>query len=115
MNKGDISRPNDSMRMSVGLAVHKKYAEVAVVDEEDVVTKQERTENEPGRVEEFSNTLSNAGMVLESSSSWYWLYEILSRKHIVVLSNLAKTKAIGSAKLLKIVYWVLREKRSYHS
>jgi transposase len=38
-------------------------------------------------------------MVLESSSTWYWLYEILSRKHKVVLSNPAKTKAIASAKL----------------
>jgi transposase len=85
--------------MFVGLDVHKKYTEVAIVDEDGVVTKQERIENEPGRIEEFSNTLSTAAMVLESSSSWYWLYEILSRKHRVVLSNPAKTKAIASAKL----------------
>ena len=38
-------------------------------------------------------------MVMESSSTWYWLYEILSRRHRVVLSNPAKTKAIASAKL----------------
>jgi len=85
--------------MFVGLDVHKKYTEVAIVDEEGVVEKQERIENDPGWIEEFSNTLSNADMVLESSSSWYWLYEILSRRHRVVLSNPAKTKAIASAKL----------------
>ena len=99
MNKRNISRPDDSMRMFVGLDVHKKYTEVAIVDEEGVVTEQERIENEPGRIEEFSNRLNNAAMVLESSSSWYWLYEILSRRHRVVLSNPAKTKAIASAKL----------------
>jgi len=113
VNKRDISEPDDSMRMFVGLDVHKKYTEVAIVDEDGVVTKQERVENEPRQIEEFSNTLSNATMVLESSSTWYWLYEILSRKHRVVLSNPAKTKAIASAKLLKIAYWVLKEKRPY--
>jgi len=99
VNKRDIDRLDDSMRMFVGLDVHKKYTEVAIVDEEGVITEQGRIENEPGLVEEFSDRLSNADMVLESSSSWYWLYEILSRKHKVVLSNPAKTKAIASAKL----------------
>jgi predicted NBD/HSP70 family sugar kinase len=41
--------------MFVGLDVHKKYTEVAIVDEEGVITKQERIENEPGQIEEFSN------------------------------------------------------------
>ena len=63
MNKRDISQPDDNTRMFVGLDVHKKYTEVAIVDEEGVVEKQERIENEPGRIEEFSNTLSNATMV----------------------------------------------------
>jgi transposase len=85
--------------MFVGLDVHKKYTEVAIVDEEGVITEQERIENEAGLIEEFSDRLSKADVVLESSSSWYWLYEILSRKHKVVLSNPAKTKAIASAKL----------------
>ena len=99
MNKGDISRPDDSTRMFVGLDVHKKYTEVAIVDEEGVIGKQERIENEPSQIEEFSNRLGNATMVMESSSTWYWLYEILSRRHKVVLSNPAKTKAIAPAKL----------------
>jgi transposase len=99
VNKRDISLPDDSMRMFVGLDVHKKYTEVAIIDESGVIEKQERIENEPGQIEEFSSRLNNAKMVMESSSTWYWLYEILSRKHRVVLSNPAKTKAIASAKL----------------
>jgi transposase len=85
--------------MFVGLDVHKRYTEVAIVDEDGVVTEQDRIENEPEKIKEFSSRLSNADMVLESSSTWYWLYEILSLKHRVVLSNPAKTKAIASAKL----------------
>jgi transposase len=85
--------------MFVGLDVHKKYTEVAIVDEDGVIEKQDRIENEPDRIREFSNRLSSAEMVLESSSTWYWLYEILSKRHRVVLSNPAKTKAIASAKL----------------
>jgi transposase len=99
VNKRAISCPDDGMRMFVGLDVHKKYTEVAIVDEDGVVEKQERVENEPGRIEEFSDKLGNADMVMESSSTWYWLYEILSRRHRVVVSNPAKTKAIASAKL----------------
>jgi transposase len=99
VNKRDISQPDNNMYMFVGLDVHKKYIEVAIVDDDGVITEQERIENELGRIEEFSNRISNAEMVLESSSSWYWLYELLSRRHRVVLSNPAKTKAIASAKL----------------
>jgi hypothetical protein len=62
-------------------------------------------ENKRGKVEEFSSMLGNAEIVLESSSMWYRLYEILSRRHRVVFSNPVKANAIASAKLLKIVYW----------
>lgn len=85
--------------MFVGLVVHKKYTQVAIIDEDGAVEKEERIENEPSKIEEFSNNLSNASLVMESSPSWYWLYEILSRKHKVLLSNPVKTKAIASAKL----------------
>ena len=59
MNKRDISLPEDNMCMFVELDVHKKYTEVAIVDEEGVVEKQERIENE-----EFSNRLSNAPFLM---------------------------------------------------
>ncbi|MGC8924364.1 MAG: IS110 family transposase [Candidatus Micrarchaeia archaeon] len=99
MNEKDISQSDDSMRMFVGLDVHKKYTEVAIVDECGVVLEHGRIENDPEKIEDFSKRLSNATVVMESSSSWYWLYEILSRRHRVVLSNPVKTKAIASAKM----------------
>ena len=85
MKKRYNSEPDDNVRMFVGLDVHKKYTEVAIVDEDGVVTEQERIENQPGRIEEFSGRLNNADMVMESSSAWYWLYEVLSKRHRVVV------------------------------
>jgi len=38
--------------MFVGLDVHKKYTEVAIVDEDGVVAEQERIEKEPAQIEE---------------------------------------------------------------
>lgn len=99
MNGKDISQADDSICMFVELDVHKKYTEVVIVDEEGVVLRRERIENEPERIKQFSQSLSNAVVVMEASSSWRWLYEILSRKHRVALSNPVKTKAIASAKM----------------
>jgi transposase len=99
VKKRDNIKPDDNIRMFVGLDVHKKYSQVAIIDENGVVEKQERIKNEPRLIEEFSDKLKDAALVMESCSSWYWLYEILSRKHKIVLSSPAKTKAIASAKL----------------
>ena len=99
MKKRGNIKPDDNIRMFVGLDVHKKHWQAAIINENGVVEKQERIKNDPRLIEEFSDKLKDAALVMESCSSWYWLYEILSRKHKVVLSNPAKTKAIVSAKL----------------
>ena len=38
-------------------------------------------------------------IVIESSSTWYWAYRILSERHNVTLSNPLKTKAIAESKV----------------
>ena len=86
--------------MYVGLDVHKMYTQVAVEDEDGVLLRDDRLENDPDLIEEFSNSLpQGTDMVLESSSTWYWIYSILSKRHKVILSNPVKTKAIASAKV----------------
>jgi len=92
VNERDIGREDDNIRMFVGLDVHKKYTEAAIVDDEGVIAGQERLENKPKLIEAFSEKLSNATIVMESSSAWYWLYEILSKRHRVVLSNPVKIR-----------------------
>jgi transposase len=86
--------------MYVALDVHKAYSQIAVEDEDGVLLRDERLENDPELIEEFSDSLpSRTKMVLESSSSWYWIYSLLSKRHNVILSNPIKTKAIASAKV----------------
>ena len=85
--------------MFVGLDLHKMYTQYAVMDDDGVLLDEGRMENDPKRLRAFSDSLSNASVVMESSSTWYWVYRIFSEKHKVILSNPAKTKAIASAKV----------------
>jgi transposase len=86
--------------MLAALDVHKAYSQIAVEDEDGVLIREERLENDPDLIEKFSDGLPpDTRMVLESSSSWYWIYSILSKRHNVILSNPIKTKAIASAKV----------------
>jgi transposase len=48
----------------------------------------------------FANLGDKTKIVIESMSSWYWLYDLLTAKAFeVVISNPVKTKAIASAKI----------------
>ena len=84
----------------VGLDLHKKYSEFAVMDMAGNVMRQGRIENTLDKMREFSESLpSPSSMVVESSSTWYWAHRLLSERHDVVLSNPIKNKAIASAKV----------------
>lgn len=86
--------------MYASLDLHKKYAQACVMDEVGAVRTEERIESDRSLMEKFSNTLEEGtNIVIESSSTWYWVYEILARKHHVVLANPARTKAIAQAKI----------------
>jgi transposase len=87
--------------MFVGMDLHKMYTQYAVMDGDGAVLDEGRIENEdPSELEKFSDSLApNTSVVIESSSTWYWVYRILSKRHHVVLSNPARTKAIASAKV----------------
>lgn len=67
-----IHPPDDSIRMYTALDAHKATSQVAVDDESGVPLREERLENDPELIEEFSNSLpAGASIVLESSSdSW---------------------------------------------
>ena len=90
---------DDSISMFIGLDAHKNYLQSTIVDYDGVVMSQERIERSREAVEEFSNRLPKARIVIESSSAWRDVYEVLSKRHEVVLSNPVKTKAIASAKV----------------
>jgi len=85
--------------MFVGLDVHKAYLQAAVVDDEGTLLKEERIPNDVSKIERFFADIADARIVIESSSAWYHIYDLLSRRYQVVLSNPIKTKAIASAKV----------------
>jgi transposase len=88
--------------MFVGMDLHKKYLQVAIVDDKGKVVENSKMNNDLVEVDKFFKDVNNdAKVVMESSCVWYNIYEYLSKeKHLdVVLSNPIKTKAIASAKI----------------
>jgi transposase len=85
--------------MIAGVDLHKSSTNIAVMDDEGHVIKEVKIKSNPDELMNFSESLpANSDIVIESSSTWYWAYRILSERHHVVLSNPLKTKAIASAK-----------------
>src|SRR6266566_621183 len=69
--------------MFVGLDLHKNYLQTAVMDEQGRLLSQERIPNKDENIEEFASKRlrdSHAEIVIESSSTWYHVYELLSKK-----------------------------------
>jgi transposase len=101
-----VTKSNSDGRISnmyIGMDLHKKYLQVAVVDEKGKVMKNSKIDNDLDEIGKFFNDVNNqdAKVVMESSGVWYNIYEYLSeQKHLdVVLSNPIKTKAIATAKI----------------
>jgi transposase len=96
-----IRRKGDSNSMLyVGLDLHKRYSEFAVMDVGGNLLKQGRIENNSDEMNAFSQGLpASSSIAIESSSTWYWAHRLLSERHNVVLSNPVKNKAIASAKV----------------
>ena len=86
------------MRMYIELDVHKKYLQVAVLDAEGQLVKQHRIGNSRDELVDFFRPFDKAEVVIESSTTWYPIYQLLSDRHEVTLSNTTKTTAIAQAK-----------------
>ena len=87
------------MRMFIGLDVHKDYLQAAVLDAEGNLVKQQRITNAREDILNFFQSYDKSKVVIESSTTWYPIYQLLSDRHDVTLSNPAKTKAIAQAKV----------------
>src|SRR6266516_1861978 len=90
--------------MFVGLDLHKNYLQTAVMDEQGRLLSQERIPNRDENIEEFASKRkrdSRAEIVIESSSTWYPVYELLKKNQNchVVLSNFVFNNAITSENL----------------
>lgn len=84
-----------------GIDLHKKTSFITTIDEKGrVVTKANLRNNEEEIFQYFLGLGQETKIVIESTSSWYWLYDLLFGNGFdVTISNPAKTKAIASAKI----------------
>ena len=70
-----------------------------VLDAEGQLVKQQRITNSKDELANFFQPYDKPKVVIESSTTWYPIYQLLSDRHEVTLSNPAKTKAIAQAKV----------------
>lgn len=84
-----------------GIDLHKKTSYITTVDEMGrIVTKANLVNHEDTIIKYFKELKEKTKIVIESMSSWYWLYDLLKENELeVVISNPLKTKAIASAKI----------------
>jgi len=87
--------------MYVGLDLHKATINATVMDENGTVLNEVKIKSEPDSLRDFSESIPfGSDIAIESSSTWYWAYRILSERHNdVTLSNPLKTKAIAESKV----------------
>lgn len=84
-----------------GIDVHRKTSYISVIDAKGNRVAQRNLPSEIGAIAEFLGGLAEVpGIVMESTSAWYWLYDGLSERGFeVVVSDPRKTKAIASARI----------------
>ena len=96
-----IKKTKEEQKTFFGLDLHKKFLQVAAVDQKGNLLMNKRVENDFGVIEqEFSAFPKNAKHVLESSSVWYGVYQKLVRDLDldVVMSNPYLTRLIAKSK-----------------
>jgi transposase len=84
-----------------GIDLHKKTSFITTIDAHGKIVTRVNLQNvEETILAYFAALDKETKIVIESMSSWYWLYDLLTAKGFeVVISNPVKTKAIASAKI----------------
>ena len=89
--------------MYVGIDLHKKYMQIAVIDEDGQTVSETRVNNDTNQysLKRFLNTIpDDSQIVMESCNVWRRVYRyIQDRGFSVILSDPFKTRAIASAKI----------------
>ncbi len=87
--------------LHVGVDLHKRRAQVAVVDGGGQIVTNCRVACDRESMRGFFEQLGEpARVVMEATSNWYWLCDLLEEMEIPVsLSHPLKTKAIASARI----------------
>jgi len=84
-----------------GIDLHKRTSFVTTIDEQGKIVQKANLPSSATEILAFLEKLGGASqIVIESCSSWYWLYDALTEAgYCPVISHPLKTKAIASAKI----------------
>lgn len=84
-----------------GIDLHRRFSQIAVVDQEGELLKSDRVDNDLGKFSEFFDGLNRpVEVVIEATGNWFWLLDLLEENNIeATLAHPLKTKAIASAKI----------------
>lgn len=84
-----------------GIDLHRKTSFLTTVDSKGQIVKKANLKNDEATILEYFLSLDDdTQAVIESTATWYWLYDLLTAHSIpVVVSNPVKTKAIASARI----------------
>jgi len=84
-----------------GMDIHKKYSVFTAMDEKGNILEQGRIPNEKETLTKvMSHAPGEAKVVIEATSNWYYLYDLLENMgNDVCLANPLQTKAIASARV----------------
>ena len=79
--------------MYLGIDVHKRYAQVAVMDENGHIVEEVRVEN--ANLDDLAQRYAGAQAALEATSNYYHIHDTLSEYLDVTVANSSKLKLIS--------------------
>ena len=88
--------------LHIGIDMHKRFSEVAVVDDAGkLITRQKLNHDYQDQMREFFTGLGpDTVATVEATRNWYWLYELLEGAGIPVkLAHPLKVRVIAEAKV----------------
>jgi len=87
------------LAVCIGLDVHKRYSYVAVVDELGEIVEEKRIENTKESLQKFASKYKGAKAVIEATSNYRFIYDVLENYVEVKLAHPYKTRAIAEARI----------------
>ncbi|HET7325632.1 MAG TPA: IS110 family transposase [Halococcus sp.] len=81
--------------MYLGIDIHKRYAQVAVMDENGEIEREVRVEN--ANLDELAQEYAGSEAAIEATSSYYHVYDTLSEYLDVAVADPAKVKLIADS------------------
>ena len=81
--------------MDLGIDIHKRYAQVAVMDNSGEIVEEVRVEN--ANLDDLAQRYAGADAAIEATSNYYHIYDTLSEHLDVTVANPGKLKLIANS------------------